>query len=493
MRTLCLFVLILSHFLLQSCAAVSPSGSVRYSGKAIAGLQGAIEEIFSDPIMARTQYGAKIQSMQTGKILYEHNSRTLFHPASNMKLLTTAVALSRLGVNYRFKTILALDSAGVITSDSVLQGNLYVKGGGDPELEPTDLLEMVDYLKSKPIRRIAGDLIADDSFLDTVKFGQGWMWDDNPATYIPHLSALSLARNVTRLIVTPGHQIGDTLHYRFVPYSPEFGVQNTGVTCDTLVEYELTVDRDWTNQRNDFVISGSYPLGTGPKTTWLNVENPTLFTVSVLYDLIKKAGIEIEGKYFRMAMPDSVDTLLIHRSAPLSQVVYNVNKVSDNLGAELILKTIGAELRGTPGSAQGGLSEIRSFLQEIGADSSTYRIVDGSGASHYDLVTADMLVEVLGHMYRNFKLQPEFVASLPIGGLDGTLRGRMKEGASFESLRAKTGTVSGVSTLSGYVATADGEIMAFSMMIQNFVGSPSPYRKLQDRIGDLLASFSRRE
>lgn len=501
----------LTGLLIQSCAApVLEQNTISRNTRER--LQRSIQAIFADSIMTGTQYGVKVQSMKTGEIFFEHNSPMLFHPASNMKLLTTATALSRLGVDYRFKTVLAADSGAYSFSDTLIDGNLYLIGGGDPFLTLGEMVDMVELLKSSGIVHISGDLIGDESFMDSLSLGSGWMWDDEPATFIPHITALSLERNVTKVVVTPGRRAGDPVNFRFVPYSPEFTVSNSAITIDTLGllrsldelnsldsleapgslnDDPLDVDRDWMKHRNHFKISGKYSIDSGPDTTWLNVVNPGLFATSVFYDLVEQAGITWGGTYRLGTLIDSTETLVIHHSEPLSQIVYETNKVSDNLGAELVLKTMAAELTDTVGTAQNGLRIIRSFLQEIGVDSSSYRIVDGSGESHYNLINADLVIKLLNHMYHDFRFQAEFLASLPIGGIDGTLSGRMEEGPSFGNLRAKTGTVSGVSTLSGYVATADGEILAFSLMVQNFVGSSTPYRRLQDRFGDVLAGFSR--
>ena len=187
-------LLVLTSFIvLQSCASTSIH-KTDSSILPVQKLQNEIYAVFSDSIVAQSNYSAMVKSMDNGDVLFSHNSQTLFHPASNMKLLTTATALSRLGVNYFFRTLLTADSAAFTTTDTIIHGNLYLKGGGNPELELTDLLEMVDFMKSNSIRSITGDLIADDTFLDSIRFGHGWMWDDDPATYFPHLSALSLEK-----------------------------------------------------------------------------------------------------------------------------------------------------------------------------------------------------------------------------------------------------------------------------------------------------------
>jgi PBP4 family serine-type D-alanyl-D-alanine carboxypeptidase len=173
-------------------------------------------------------------------------------------------------------------------------------------------------------------------------------------------------------------------------------------------------------------------------------------------------------------------------------MVVNLNKISDNLSAENTLKTIGAEKISTPGSARKGIWVVNAFLNRVGIDTTKYFMVDGSGVSHYNLLHADMFVELLKYMYKDKAVFPLFYASLPIAGQDGSLRGRMRGTKAERHLHATTGSIRGVSSLSGYVTTADGEMLVFSMLMQNFIGSNRPYRDAQDKIGAFLAGFSRK-
>ena len=170
-----------------------------------------------------------------------------------------------------------------------------------------------------------------------------------------------------------------------------------------------------------------------------------------------------------------------------------MNKPSDNLIAELLLKTIGAELRGVPGTAKKGLGAISNLLGEIGVARGYYTFADGSGVSRYNLVTASLLTDLLVYMFRNFAVMPEYLASLPVGGVDGTLTRRMRGMSAEGVLRAKTGTLRGLTALAGYTVTADGETVAFSILVSNYLGSASPRRTLQDKIGDILTQFSRQD
>ena len=475
-----------------SCATVPRPAEPVARSSAVMRLQAELDSLYADPILSQAQCAIKVKSMDTRKTLYQRNSRLLFAPASNMKLLTTATALYRLGVNYRFKTLLACDSSAWAPGDSLLRGNLYLKGGGDPLFSTEDLLKFVHLLRAQGLKEIQGGVIADPSFLDTLELGKGWMWDDEPEAYSAHLSALTLDENCVTFVIRPGNEVGAPVEVEYFPPSPEIQVKNQAITCDTADSYHLIVERDVAHRKNLFTVRGEYPLGAKPDTSVLNVENPALFTVSTFARLLGDAGIRIGQGYRIGLMPANAETLIVHSSPPLAQVVYHTNKISDNLAAELILKTLGAELKGPPGTAEKGLGVIREFLQSIRVDSTTYNIVDGSGLSRYNRITADLMMELLDFIYHHFQVRPEFLASLPIGGVDGSLSGRLKNKPAFENLRAKTGSMQGVSSLSGYVATADGEILAFSVLMQNFLGPPGPYRDLQDRIGGVLARFSRR-
>ena len=477
---------------LAGCAAQRPLRGQKETAAPVVRLQRILDRIYADSLLDQAQCAIKVKSMDTGDVLYQRNSHLLFPPASNLKLLTTAAALYKLGPDYRFKTILATDSAAWVPGDTVLHGNLYLKGGGDPLLNTDDLLKMADYLRSLPLRRIEGRLLADATFHDSLELGKGWMWDDEPYPFSAHLSALTLNENCVTFVVRPGEKTGAPLKVAYRPRSPEISVQNLGQTCDTSDTYNLTVERDVAHRKNVFTVRGTYPVGALPDTTVLNVENPALFAVSVFASLLKRKGVACPQGYGLGELPANAETLFVHTSPALAQVVRHTNKISDNLAAELILKTLGAEQKGPPGSAEKGLQVVREFLQQIHVDSTTYHIVDGSGLSRYNLITADLIVALLDFMYHTFPVQPEFLASLPIGGLDGTLSDRLKEQPAFKNVRAKTGTMEGVSSLSGYVATADGEILAFSILMQNFLGPPGPYRELQDRICNALASFSRK-
>ena len=224
----------------------------------------------------------------------------------------------------------------------------------------------------------------------------------------------------------------------------------------------------------------------------IDVVEAGLYTGTLLKEIFQKEEIILDGQVRKGIVPDTNIVLVNHLSKPLSIAVYNTNKISDNLSAELLMKTVGAEIKGPPGTAEKGISVVHQFLEEIGVDSTAYELADGSGVSRYNVITPDLIINLLKAMDKDFRIQAEFKTSLPIAGVDGTLQGRMKHSAAEGKLRAKTGSLRGVSALSGYTTSADNELLAFSIIMEHFVIQTSKIRKIQDRIGNLISSFSRK-
>ena len=272
-------------------------------------------------------------------------------------------------------------------------------------------------------------------------------------------------------------------------------IANGGLTVDpvdTLQQQAFKVERKWRPAENTVVVEGGMAVGTAERSFVIDVVDAATYTGTLLKELLQKEKIILDGQVRKGTLPENGVVLVQHSSSPLTLAVMNTNKISDNLSAELLLKTVGAEIKGTPGTAEKGISVVKEVLSDIGVDSITYEIVDGSGVSRYDVITPDLIVDLLTEMNRDFRIQAEYKTSLPIAGVDGTLAGRMKDSSAEGKLRAKTGSLRGVSSLSGYTTTADGELVAFSIIMEHFVISTSGIRKIQDHIGDLLSSFSRK-
>jgi PBP4 family serine-type D-alanyl-D-alanine carboxypeptidase len=236
-------------------------------------------------------------------------------------------------------------------------------------------------------------------------------------------------------------------------------------------------------------VTGGLAFNSQPKEFFIEVVEAANYTGTLFAEMLASEHISLAGKILKGVAPDSSVKLVEHRSAPLSDLISHTNKVSDNLYAELILKTLGVEQQGTPGTAKKGLSAIKQFFHEIEVDTTAFELADGSGVSRYNVVSPDQIIALMQAMYADFRVQAEFLASLPIAGVDGTLEKRMKGTAAAGKLRAKTGSLRGTSALSGYTTTADGEPLAFSMIMEHFVVPIAKIRAVQDRIGVLISGF----
>ncbi len=275
--------------------------------------------------------------------------------------------------------------------------------------------------------------------------------------------------------------------------------------CDTLVQTGIK------SIHGDIVVDETYfdTVREGPGWMWddkplrisaLSIRNvePDAKTGSraiacghLLKTILMQKGINIGGQVTTGKVPSDARSIAKHLSPPLADIIKLMNKPSDNWIAEMLFKAIGAEVKGEPGTWKKGRETVTEFLGEIMEEPPVHRFVDGSGLSRYNLLNAELLTKLLIYMYHNFELMPEYMASLPIAGVDGTLKNRMQGMSTEKVLRAKTGTLSGVSALSGYTKTADGEVFAFGILISHYVGSATTARGIQDKIGNYLTQFSR--
>lgn len=461
-------------------------------------LQQQLSAILADSIFSPAFAGVKVVRLSDGQVLFDQYSDKLFNPASNMKLFTAAAALHYLGPAYEFLTRVATDSGAVIAD--TLRGNLYLIGSGDPSLTSNDLTGLLDAIYSMGIRHVTGDVICDDSRFDQLRYGEGWMWDDQPTSYAAPISALSINRNVVEVYLSPGDSLNRPARVRLLPPTRYVEIVNTSMTVDSATFTAMLADslaehrsiyalRRWQEASNIIDVDGLIVDTMRERLRLNNIVEPALYAGVLLREYASRLGIDIAGSVRRGQAPRAPRTLASHRSAPVGTLVAGMNKPSDNLYAELLLRTVGAERGGEPGTAAKGAAALDTLLRSWGLDTRQLRFADGSGMSSYDLVSPHAIATLLVNMHRDTRVRNEFAASLPIAGVDGTLANRMKGMAAYQVVRAKTGTISGVSTLSGYVTTLDGQELAFSIMMAHFVGSASPYRQAQDRICDLLARY----
>jgi len=433
-----------------------------------------------------------VKSLKTGETLYSLNPRRLMMPASNMKIITLAAAADRLGWDYTYET--RTFAAGRIDA-GVLQGDLLVVGSGDPSIgeSPDTFGAWADEIKVRGIRMVAGRVIGDDNAFDDDGLGFGWSWDDVPDDYAAGVSALQFNENAVQVTISPGPAAGDWAGIAVSPAGS--GLIVDGALTTTAAGTSPSIDAHRLPGSARLRLRGTVPLGAAPATRIVSVDNPTQFFVNALRAALIAHGIDVRGAAvdiddIRDAPPRPTGAPIVsHRSPALSTLAIRLMKVSQNLYAETFLKTLAAGP--TPATAAAGRAIAQTALQAwgIGADGLIQR--DGSGLSRYDYVTPDALVTILTHIDRQPSLKGPFEAALPIAGRDGGLSNRMKGTAAEGNARAKTGSMSNVRGLSGFVTTADGEGLVFSIIANNFETVPDTITRTADAIVVRLAEFKR--
>lgn len=446
-----------------------------------------INTILNDEFFNQSQIAIEIYDLTNDQTLYSRNNKLLLHPASNMKLLTSAAGLIFLGDDYNFKT--SIYYSGEITN-TALFGDLYVKGGLDPDFTIEDLDSLVHFIKSLGIKYITNNLYADISNRDSLYWGNGWMWDDDPAPGVAFLSALNVCDNSIEVFVE-GNEVGSPGIVILIPKTDYVTIENHSVTVSSTDSTKLEITRDWVNSKNNIFITGQVANGpiidSSDHKEKLNVLEPEKYFLTLFKEHLQKENISLFGNIKIGDVPKS-SVQLISINSGIDSVIINLNKKSDNLSAEMLLYALAVHDSGAPGTAENGLQEIKNFVDSLGLNPDDYSFADGSGVSRYNLVNAELLVELLKYMYKTpyFNL---FYNSLPVAGIDGTLEKRMIDSKAQDNVHAKTGTIQGVSTLSGYVTSAEGDLIAFSILIQNFVEKTKVARDFQDRICELLANY----
>ena len=413
-------------------------------------------------------------------MLYEKESDKFFLPASNMKLITTAGALAILKPEFRYRTSILTN--GKMKGDTLI-GDILLSTNGDPTLTSETLSLLARGLKLKGINHITGALLFNDTYFDTIPYGKGWMWDDLQYGFSAPISALSVNRNTCRIYVRPGRKIGDAPIVNIEPETGFILIRNKAITGE---KSNLSVQRVFENGKNIIIVKGIYPLNAKTKIFIRSVEKPYLYTISLFAEKLKGNGIEIGKKIERGASPQFQDTLIKYPSEPLIKLLYDMDKESSNFTAEVLLKTIGAEKRGLPGTTEKGIQSIEKLMKEKGIIKEKFLQKDGSGLSRYNLISPHQITSLLFYLYRRFEYAPEFLTVLPTSGIDGTLQNRIITPSTQRRVRAKTGTMTGVSTLSGYCITERGKVLIFSIMMKDYIASPTYIRNIQDKILKIL-------
>ncbi len=466
----------------------------------VSAMRSELSKIFADPAFGNAHWGVMVQSLETGEIFYRHNSEKLFMPASNNKLITAAVSLARLGADHRFTTRVA--ATGPVSESGTLEGDLVVIGGGDPAIserfyddDPTAAFrDWADSLKARGITRIGGDIIGDDDLFDDVHVGPGWAWDYLDSYYAAEIGALLYNEGAVTFRIAPGDSVGAPAGVESLPRTSYLELKVDVATVADSTGVFVRADRS--PFANDARLWGEIWLGGDTVTRYIAPHDPTLFFVTVLSEVLAAEGIEVGGGPAdlddRAERPtkEDIETLFVHQSPTLAEIIDPFMKRSQNQIGEMLMRYLGAAAADI-GSIRAGREAVEATLTDWGLTPKSYIYVDGSGLSRYNYVSPDALVRLLRVMAR----RPEFdvfYESLPIAGVDGTLRRRMRGTRAEGNARAKTGSISNSRALSGYVTTLDGELLIFSMIANNFDVSSRAAEYLQDLAIERLANFSRR-
>ena len=427
------------------------------------------------------EWGLLIADAESGQTLYEQNADRYFVPASNMKLFATALALAKLGPEYRFHT--TLETSGAISSGGVLTGNLALVGRGDPNLSnrkfpyelkeefdgPPEkaLVELADALVAKGVKEISGDVIGDDSYFPPERYPNGWEIDDMVWEYGAAISSIVVDDNKVTLTLAPGEQPGSPVQATLIPSTPDFLVENDLITSAADAKSDLTLTRD--PGSGLVAVKGTMPAKSAPRKLILAVQDPAQHAATVLKRLLEERGIKVRGvaraRHEMTKTQEDPTVFAEHVSVPLGDEIKLINKISQNLHTEVLLRTV-ARQSGIWATPDDLMKLPQDFYASAGIAPDDVIQTDASGLSRHDLVTPRAIVTLLTFAQKQTWFET-YYTSLPVAGVDGTLEDRMKNTPAAGHIHAKTGSVEHVRTLSGFAETPGGRRLIFSFLSNN--------------------------
>jgi len=427
-----------------------------------ADLAGQIDALLQTRAVARARVSLLVVDLATGARVYARNPDLPLNPASNVKLVTTAAALALLGPEHRYVTRVYVKKGAL--KGKTIDGDIYLKGGGDPTLVTGDLYQLASDLKALGVTKVTGGLVLDNTAFDRVAINFG--------TYV--------------VLARPGAGDGDPVHVAIDPPVPSIRLKTTATTgAGGRNQLKLAIGAD-KDGAIDVVVEGTLGKDAAPVEYRYPVAKPTEYAGEVFRLVLKQRGVTVAKPTTRLeAVPEDSDRLALVRSQPLSVIVRSVNKLSNNYVAEHILKTLDDH---APATFAGGLARVRGWLDAIAMPKDGLTLGNGSGLYDANRISAAQLVHLLGVVHRDFRYAADFLASLPIAGVDGTLKSRMAEGRATRFVRAKTGSLDGVATLSGYAGAVGRPPLAFAILFNDLdTSAAGPAREVMNQIAELLA------
>ncbi|HVZ41528.1 MAG TPA: D-alanyl-D-alanine carboxypeptidase/D-alanyl-D-alanine-endopeptidase [Candidatus Kapabacteria bacterium] len=457
-----------------------------------------ITSILADRNFIDASWGISVVSCDNGELLYHFQDARNRQVASNIKLLTTAAALHRLGGDYRYATDLFI--GGTIGADGQLSGNLVIRTSGDPSISPSfgvDPRSMIRgwarSLDSLGIHSLQNVLV-DAGCFDSVPYAPGWAWDDEPFGFNAQISGAAIYDNGIEVTVKPGREPGAPVSIDISPSTAYVSIKVTATTSRGDSASTLDIRRE--RGGSVITVSGNIAATAEPYVEHVSVDHPPLFFATLVKEELERNGIVVHGMAYNAAdYPErfsygSLRGIATWLSPQLRAIVAATNKQSLNLSAEMILKKLGREFMSN-GSTAAGVEVVKRMLTEIGVDVEHIRLYDGSGLSRQDMIAPADITTLLRWAHRS-PIASDFMESLAIAGRDGTLANRMRSSLAENNVVGKTGYLGGIRALSGYVRTRDGELLAYSIVANNYSVPTSVVNTAQDLIAMRLASFSRK-
>lgn len=446
-----------------------------------------IDEILSHPLIRSVDLSVYAYNISTASEIYERNKNRQLNPASVTKILTAASALYFLGPHYRFPTEVYLKEFP--DENGVVEGDMFIKGYGDPRLVNENLFNFLIELKREGIRRINGNVYIDTSFFDKEYFRPGWKKETGIRAYYAPVSALAVNFNSFAVYVKPASK-EDLKPVVFIepPIPKYFRIKNSARTS----KKGNTIDVDIRPVKDglEVIVKGEIGIGQKGKRFNRRVEDPDSYSIALLKWFFELFALKVDGRFEVKEMPEEDYKLFYtYYSDPLAIVLRDLNKHSNNFSADELLKHMGGQIYGPPATFEKGLMVIDEFMKMVGIDKSEYYITNGSGLSHENRISSEAVVRVLNYIYRNFQLMPDFISSLSIASADGTIKKRFFNTPCELKTRAKTGSIDQVASIAGYTINSRSEVISFAIIANGF--EVKRYREITEILDSVVVELSR--
>lgn len=477
----------LQRICILSCVAISTLGIAKTHSFTTSEKKAVSNKIArlirrSDPSI---NVGIDIREANTGRIVFQRNASRYYKPASNLKVLTAVAGIDFLGPNYRYQTSLLTDGH---IKNHTLNGNLYIKFSGDPTLTTSNLKNLFVALKKKGVTNISGNLYVDNTVFDSNNIGPGWMWDELRFCYAAPVNGVIINHNCMPFQIYPDKKLGRKAHVSMPSDYQYIQVNNDVTTVHHSKQASCPLEMNVT-ENNQLSLSGCLAPGKYKTSLEAAAKNINVYVAALLKRIIQSSNISLKGHIATNHTSKQLKTLVTHNSNTLASFVKTMLKKSDNVIANALYKTIGASYYHNAASwSESQKAELALLHKYTGMPADEVTAVDGAGLSRYSQITPNALAKVLTGAYKG-KYFSTLYNDLPISGMDGTLKYRMGSKSMLGKVHAKTGSMTGVKTLAGYVKTRHHDTLAFVILVNGFSGSSYKYRRLQDNIVTYLASL----